>query len=115
LSVSLTSASSSESPVAPPFRVGTVVVTPTPPHPGFNPLTASNAALRANGYPERPPGRKPKWWIEAVSHVHWVYPRFTPRAHHQTGGPSATKSVPSSMSTTSTTSSSPASGNNSSN
>ncbi len=103
LSVSLTAASSSSgSPVAPSFRVGAVVVTPTPPHAGFNPLTASNSALRANGYPERPPGRKPKWWIEAVSHVHWVYPRFTSHSHHQSGGPPAAKSTPSSTSTTST-------------
>ncbi len=94
LSFSLTASSSSSGTlISSSFRVGSVVVTPTPPHPGFNPLTASNAALRANGYPERPPGRKPKWWIQAVSHTHWVYPRFTSHAHHQPGGPPAAKST----------------------
>ena len=99
LSISLTAASSSPgSTIFPSFRVGSVIVTPTPSHPGFNPLTASNAALRANGYPERPHGTKPKWWIQAVSHAHWVYPRFTSHAHHQPGSPSAVKSTASNAS-----------------
>lgn len=73
------------------FRWGPLVVTPTPPSPGFNPLTATNAELRANGFPERPPGPVPKWWLNAVEHAHhWVYPHFTSHPS-TTGGSMATK------------------------
>ncbi|WP_139061581.1 hypothetical protein [Sulfobacillus thermosulfidooxidans] len=41
------------------FRWGPLVVTPTPPSPGFNPLTATNTELRANGFPQRPFGPVP--------------------------------------------------------
>ena len=70
------------------FQVGKVLVTPTPPSANFDPLTASNAALRANGFPERPTGTPPGWFIGAVSHTKWVYPRFTPRYNHQPASPS---------------------------
>lgn len=73
------------------FRWGPLVITPTPPSPGFNPLTATNAELRANGFPERPPGPVPKWWLNAVEHAHhWVYPRFTSHPS-TTGGSMATR------------------------
>ena len=63
-------------------------MTPTPPSPNFDPLTASNAALRANGFPERPAGTPPGWFVGAVSHTKWVYQRFTPRYNHQPASPS---------------------------
>jgi hypothetical protein len=43
----------------------------TVPAPGFNPLTASNAELKANGFPPRPPVGDPvalKGWKTAMEH-----------------------------------------------
>jgi hypothetical protein len=43
----------------------------TVPTPGFNPLTATNAQLRANGFPPRPPGNDRialRAWTTAMEH-----------------------------------------------
>jgi hypothetical protein len=43
----------------------------TVPAPGFNPLTATNAELRANGFPPRPPGKNAialKAWTSVMEH-----------------------------------------------
>jgi hypothetical protein len=70
------------------FQVGKVLVTPTPPSTNFDALTASNATLRANGFPERPAGTPRGWFVGALSHTKWVHPRFTPRYNHQPASPS---------------------------
>lgn len=75
-------------------RVGSAVVTPGPtqttpdittypPQPGFDPLTASAAALRANGYPPRPSGGPAlAAWQTAISRAtHYVPPVLIPSSH----------------------------------
>lgn len=61
-----------------PFWDGPSLVTPIPPQPGFNPLTATNAQLIRNGFPPRPNGKTPRWWIDAVTGGHYVAPKFYP-------------------------------------
>lgn len=67
----------STSPEGPAFQDGPALITPTVPPPGFNPLTATNAQLIANGLPPHPAGVHPGWWIRAVTNNHWVPLHFT--------------------------------------
>ena len=70
-------APSSAGPEGPAFVDGPALITPTVPSPGFNPLTATNAELIANGLPPHPPGQQPNWWIRAVTNNHWAPLHFT--------------------------------------
>ena len=61
---------------------GVLGTIPMPPQAGFNPLTATQAQLAANGFPPRPAAKYPqalKEWTQAVGGpTHWVYPQFSP-------------------------------------
>ncbi len=80
---------------ATPFRVGSLLVTPAPPHSGFNPLTASPSALAANGFPARPPGT-PRWWVKLVTTAQYVYPQLRQMNNTVTTQPAPRGRVPAS-------------------
>ena len=84
LAIGLTGATNQASNPSAPFHYGPSIVTPMPPQPGFNPLTATNTELIANAFSPRPSNPPPHWWINAVSGGTYIAPVFTPRIHHNT-------------------------------